>query len=170
MIDGSLIMLRPPLPGDRKVLHALRNDARLQSQLMVLPRANSEQRVEEWLSRMLSDPACAFFVIAGKANDEALGYIQVKHMDFVHGTGELGICVAETSRGGGRAAEALTLIEGYVGEVFNLRKLLLYVLAANARAIRFYEKSGYHLAGTLRKHFYLRRSYHDVAIYEKLLI
>src|SRR5450631_123582 len=100
MLEGKKVVLRPPIAGDRAVLHALRNDARLQSQLMSLPRANSAQRIEDWLARMLSDPACAFFVIAASKSDEALGYLQVTHMDFVHGTGDLGICLAESGRGG----------------------------------------------------------------------
>ena len=169
MLEGSKVVLRPPREGDRAVLHALRNDASLQSQLMVLPRANSTARVDEWLARMLGDPACAFFVIAAVKSDEELGFVQITHMDFVHGTGDLGICMAENGRGGGHAAEALALIEGYVGGIFNLRKIQLQVLAANARAIRFYEKSGFQAVGTLRRHFYLLRSYHDVAIFEKFL-
>ncbi len=137
---------------------------------MALPRANSAQRIDEWLGRMLCDPACAFFVIAARTGDEALGYVQVTHMDFVHGTGNLGICLAAAAQGGGRAAEALALIEGYVGDVFNLRKLVLQVLAANARALRFYEKSGYLQVGVMRRHFQHRRAYHDVAIFEKFLV
>ncbi len=170
MLEGTKVVLRPPREGDREILHALRNDARLQSQLMSLPRANSAQRIDDWLARMLSDPASAFFVIAAVKTGKALGYVQITHMDFVHGTGNLGICLAESGRGGGRAAEALALLEGYAGDIFNLRKIVLHVLAANTRALRFYEKCGYLPVGILRRHFHLRRTYHDVAIFEKFLV
>ena len=169
MLNGSLVVLRPPLDGDRRFLHGLRNDFALQSQLMALPRANSLQRIDEWLARMSSDPACVFFLIAAKSDNEPLGYAQVARMDFIHGSGEFGICLAENGRGGGRAAEALKLLEAYVGGVFNLRKLTLQVLVSNQRATRFYVKSGYALVGVLKQHFYHGRAYHDVAIYEKLL-
>lgn len=169
MLDGSLVVLRAPMEGDRRFLMALRNDVALQAQLMALPRANSLQRVDEWLGRMLSDPACVFFVVAGKADDQPLGYVQVARIDQVHGVGELGICLAESGRGGGRAAETVGLLEAYVRRVFNLRKITLQVLASNQRATGFYAKSGYGLVGVLKRHFYHDQAYHDVAIYEKLL-
>jgi diamine N-acetyltransferase len=168
MLDGSLVTLRAPCDGDRVILGALRNDLGLQAQLMALPRANSAHRVDEWLGRMLSDPGCVFFVIADKLN-QALGFIQVTRMDFVHGTGEFGICLAEHGRGGGRAQEAVALLTGYVREVFNLRKLTLQVLVSNQRATRFHLKSGFVPVGVLKQHFYHARAYHDVGIYEMLL-
>ena len=168
MLDGSLVTLRAPRDSDRVVLGTLRNDSGLQTQLMALPRANSAQRVDEWLGRMLSDPGCVFFVVADKL-DQPLGFIQITRMDFVHGTGEFGICLVENGRGGGRAREAVDLLTGYVRDVFNLRKLTLQVLVSNQRATRFHLKSGFVQVGVLRQHFYHARTYHDVAIYEKML-
>ena len=170
MLEGSLVVLRAPTDSDRTVLHALRNDLALQAQLMGLPRANSAERVQEWLGRMLGDPSVVFFVVASRADGRTLGYIQLARMDHVHGTADLGICLAEDARGGGRAGEALALLEGYARTVFGLRKILLQVLASNARAIQFYLKAGYDPAGTLARHHYHAGVHHDVRIFEKFLL
>lgn len=169
MLEGSLVVLRAPTEADRAVLHALRNDLALQAQLMALPRANSAERVQEWLARMLGDPAAVFFVVAGRDDGRALGYIQLARMDHVHGTADLGICLTDQGRGGGRAAEALALLEGYARAVFGLRKIVLQVLAGNARAVRFYAKAGYAAAGRLTRHHFHAGVHHDVLIFEKFL-
>ena len=169
MITSQKARLRPPLPDDHGFLFALRNDVALQMSLLTLPRANSAARVDEWLARLTSDPASLFFVVADKETDKAVGYIQLTKMDFVHGHGELGICLGEENRGHGYAADALALLENHARAVFNLRKIILHALASNARAIAFYKKAGYGLVGTLKEHFYQEGAYRDVVIMEKRL-
>jgi RimJ/RimL family protein N-acetyltransferase len=110
-----------------------------------------------------------FFVIASVKDQRPLGYLQLANMDFVHGTADLGICVDEAARGTGCAAEALLLLEEYARDVFNLRKIILRVLASNSRAIAFYRKARYQKVGLHRRHFYQRQVYYDVLIMEKFL-
>jgi diamine N-acetyltransferase len=138
-------------------------------QLMTLPRGSSSQRVDEWLAKWSTDSNSLFLIIADKEQDRAVGYVQLKDMDFVHGHGELGICLEEPAQGRGYAAEALRLLEEHARCIFNIRKIVLRVLASHGRAIRFYEKMGYTAVGTLKEHFYQKRAYHDVLIMEKLL-
>src|SRR5262245_28401231 len=99
MLRGEAIVLRAPLPEDRDCLSRLRNDAALQTALMALPRANSPRRVEDWVEGVLGDAASLFYVIADAETNRGLGFIQLRKMDFVHGTGELGICLDGPARG-----------------------------------------------------------------------
>src|SRR5688572_17125760 len=101
MLTGETVLLRPPLPEDRAALFGLRNDVALQVALMALPRANSARRADEWIEGVLSDPQSLFFVVAGREANQCIGFIQLRRMDFVHGTGELGICLDEAARGKG---------------------------------------------------------------------
>jgi RimJ/RimL family protein N-acetyltransferase len=137
--------------------------------LMAHPRANSLARVKAWLDRLADDRLTVFFIIAARRGNRPLGYVQLTHMDLVHGTADLGICLDETSRGKGYAAEALQLLEDYVRDVFNLRKIVLRVLASNAPAIAFYKKARYRQVGVHKQHFYQARAFHDVLVMEKML-
>lgn len=168
MLIGNSVTLRAPQHRDEKFLFKLRNDFQSQSLLLALPRANSVRRVSEWVHGMLSDKHSVFFIVATRSGAPA-GFVQVRNMDFVHRTGDLGIYVSPAARGRGVAAEALQLLEAYVVDTFDLRKMVLRVLAANKRAIAFYRRSGYSLVGTHRQHFYQAREFHDVAVMEKLL-
>jgi diamine N-acetyltransferase len=169
MLTGSKARLRSPREDDKNFLVGLRNDVPLQMLLMALPRANSSSRVDEWVSRLTDDPASLFFVVADKETDKAIGYIQLTKMEFVHGHGELGICLGEEHRGRGYAADAFALLERHARSVFNIRKIILYCLASNERAIGFYKKTGYETVGTLKEHFYQEGAYRDVLIMEKHL-
>jgi diamine N-acetyltransferase len=169
MLTGTQVILRPPLAGDADFLHSLRNDFTLQTQLMALPRANSAERVGEWVRGVLGDPASVFFIAASPADDRPLGFVQVRQLDHVHGTGELGICFAAAAQGSGAAAGALDLLEAYLRDTFGTRKLVLRVLGSNTRAIAFYRRQGYAEVGTHRQHFYHRRAFHDVLVMEKML-
>ena len=167
MLQGKTVRLREARDADLPALAALRNDLDLQLALMATPRPNTVERVEDWIKRRANDPAGAFFVIASADGSETIGFLQLLNMDPVHRHAALGICVTGAHQGKGRAAEALTLLEGYAAGTLGLRKIVLQVLAANARAIAFYEKDGYRRVGVLEQHHFQRGAFHDVLIMEK---
>ncbi len=169
MLTGAKTVLRAPVDGDLAFLVALRNDIETQMFLMSLPRANTPQRVTEWIANTLNDAETVFFIVAEKKTDQPIGYVQLRHMDFINGVGELGICLQSEAHGKGHAKESLELLEAYARDVFNLRKVVLRVTASNTRATTFYAKTGYATVGTHRQHFYQRGAYHDVTIMEKFL-
>ncbi len=167
MLSGENVILRAWGESDLDPLSALRNDLELQAQLMSQPRPNSPDKVRSWLVEKNNSSTGLFFVIADKQHETVLGYIQIAALNLIHRHAELGICVAAQQHGSGISTEALALLEIYLGDTFALRKLLLHVLADNKRAIRFYQKNGFKEVGFLRKHFYLKTTYHDVLIMEK---
>lgn len=169
MLIGDKSILRPPMETDLPLLAALRNDLETQFQLMAVPRANSLQKVAEWLSHNLSDEKTIFFVIACKEDDRPAGYIQLKNLNLINGTGELGICLSRETQGKGIAEEAMKILEQYSRDVFNLRKITLQVLQSNRRAISFYENNGYEHIGVFKKHHYQNADFQDVAAMEKFI-
>ncbi len=98
MLIGDKSILRSPVETDLPLLASLRNDLETQFQLMAVPRANSLQKVNEWVNCNLSDEKTVFFVIACKDDDRAVGYIQLKNLNFINGTGELGICLSREAQ------------------------------------------------------------------------
>lgn len=169
MLTSATTALRAWTEADLPALGALRNDVALQSLLMTQPRPNAPARVREWLQARSSQEDGVFFVIADATSNEAVGFVQVQNIKLLHGTGDFGICLAPAAQGAGHAKAALPLLETYLRNTFNLRKLLLQVLADNDSALRFYERSGFVVAGRLKQHFYLDGVHHDVVIMEKML-
>ena len=169
MLQTEKTMLRLPTDGDLPRLTDWRNDIALQVSLMAVPRPNSPERVRAWLARRLEDEHGVFFIVADRQTNLAVGFVQALNLDFVHGRGELGICLCPQAQGKGFAAEALWLLERYLVDRFRLRKLTLSVLANNERARRFYLREQFTESGLLHKHFYAEGAYHDVVVMEKFL-
>jgi RimJ/RimL family protein N-acetyltransferase len=169
MLTAENATLRAPTSADREVLLALRNDVPLQLDLMALPRPNSPVRVDQWIESLLGDPNSLFFVIADRDNGECVGFVQLRQMDLLHGTGRLGIGLVSQARGRGIAGSAIAALERYAHEVFHIRKIVLEVLTTNAAAVRCYEKAGYTRVGVLRAHHYQAGAYRDVLIMERLI-
>jgi diamine N-acetyltransferase len=168
-IESSLIRLRQPEDSDLDLLVSMRNNLDLQAMLMSLPRASNTQRVRDWLNYHLNNPQSIFFIIAEITTNLPCGYIQITNIDFVHRHGELGICIDTFFQGKGYGKQAVSLIEKYIQEVFDLRKLTLKVLEKNYSAVRLYKILNYQKIGVHKEHFYHKRTWHNTVIMEKLL-
>lgn len=169
MKRGNTVELRAPVAADTECLSRIRNDAELQASLMAVPKPNSRKRVDEWVEGILNDPLSVFFVVASLADGQCLGFIQMRKLDLIHGTGDLGICLDRAAQGQGVGKEAIQLLESYVHETFRLRKVVLQVLVSNAGAIQCYRSCGYREVGTLQQHFYHHGQFHDTLIMERIL-
>jgi diamine N-acetyltransferase len=170
MLHGQNVVLRAWSERDIDALVALRNNIELQLQLMTHPRPNSAERVRKWLAAKSAREDAMFFVIASQSDDSVLGYLQVVNIRPPHGTAEIGICVAPHAQGKGMGNETIRLVEAYLRGTFGLRKIVLYVLADNVRAIAFYDRCAFKSVGRLAQHFRSGIEYHDVVIMEKLLV
>ena len=169
MLQYENTVLRPWEEQDVPLLEHLRNDVELQAMLMTQPRPNSEQRVLEWLVAKTEADDGLFFIIADSKTGNAVGYLQVVNINLQNGTCEMGICLSPDEQGKGYGGNAMHALVDYLRTTFNLRKLVLYVLADNTGAIAFYLKAGFAEAGRLREHFYHKEEYKDVIIMEKFL-
>ncbi len=136
---------------------------------MAVPKPNSRKRVDEWVEGILNDPLSVFFVVASLADGQCQGFIQLRKMDFIHGTGDLGLCLDRVAQGKGIGKEAIQLLESYAQETLRIRKVVLQVLASNTGAIHCYQSCGYREVGTLQQHFYHRGRFHDSLIMERIL-
>jgi diamine N-acetyltransferase len=168
-IELSLIKLRQPEDSDLDFLVSMRNNLDLQAMLMSLPRASNTQKVRDWLNNHLSNSQSVFFMIAEIATNSPSGYIQITNIDFVHRHGELGICIDPSFQGKGYGKQSIFLIEKYIQEVFDLRKLTLKVLEKNHAAVHLYEVLAYQKIGIHKEHFYHKGSWHNTLVMEKLL-
>lgn len=169
MINGSLVILRPWSSEDLLDLQQLRNDIKLQSQLMAKPRGSSVEQVKAWISSLSNDPKSIFLIIADRVNNKAIGYLQLVDLDLFVGVGHLGICLSPDVQGQGLGSESLLLLEDYMKKIFCLRKIMLQVLVSNEKAIRFYLRTGFREVGKLQKHYRTPSGFDDVLVMEKLI-
>ncbi|MDF3822536.1 GNAT family protein [Leptospira sp. 96542] len=168
MLRGSQVELRAWQEDDVSPLLALRNDVALQNMLIAQARPNSVERVRRWLVDKSGREDGLFFVIAELTSQRCLGYLQLIDMHPLHGTAELGICIAPGAQGQGYGREALRLLEDYAHRMFSLRKIVLRV-RADIPAAKFYPKIGYREVGCLRSHVHVDGQYLDVLMMEKIL-
>lgn len=169
MLDGHEIVLRAWREDDLEPLELLRNNVALQSLLITQPRPNSSEKVRRWLVEKTGSEDVLFFIVAQRASQQCLGYIQLNNIQLLHGTADLGICLAPAAQGQGAGREAMALLERYAQQVFALRKIVLRVLVDNHGAVAFYVRLGFSEVGCLREHVYVNGLYHDVLIMEKRL-
>jgi diamine N-acetyltransferase len=169
MIVGSNVLLRTWEEKDISFLQDLRNDVKLQEQLLSRAKGSSTSQVKEWLEDKCRDRNSWFYVIAQIDDGRPIGYVQLTKFDEVSKHAELGICLGKDWQGKGLAGQAIGLLEKYVQDSWGLRKVILYVNSINKNAILCYQKAGFYECGHYRKHFYSSSTWHDIKIMEKIL-
>jgi diamine N-acetyltransferase len=169
MIDGESIRLRPWKEADLGLLGELRNDLALQAQLLARPRGSSEPQLRQWLESRARDADGLFLVVADRADDTALGYLQIDRLSPVDRRAELGICLHAAAQGRGIGRQALGLVQAYLLRVWALRKLTLQVRSDNAAAIACYQHAGFRNCGLLSRHHWADGAFHDVVLMECFL-
>ena len=108
-------------------------------------------------------------IIADRATDAALGYLQFTNIDPVDLNADLGICLAPAAQGKGLGSEALRLALADLRDTRGLRKVSLRVRADNQAAIRCYARLGFAECGRLKEHVYIDDGWQDVLLMELFL-
>lgn len=97
--------------------------------------------------------------------DEYIGTISLKEIDFQHRKAEYAISMREKWHGTGVAKEATEMLLSYAFEELNLHRIYLNVLSDNIRAIKFYEKCGFHFEGEFKDDLLLRDEWKSLKWY-----
>ena len=107
-------------------------------------------------------------VIADAATGEYLGQINLLLPDEKAKTAEISLVLLPEARGQGIAFKALQLFLHKAFKEWHCQRLYLKCICANTRALRLYEKAGFRLEGTLRRHIMTAEGLADVALYGML--
>lgn len=120
------------------------------------------ENLSEYVKIRVSDPLVAFFAICDKNNGKHIGNIKLDFHDKKANVSELGLLIGNKDYWGkGIGSEACRLMMRYGFETMNLRKIYLAVYESNPYAKKLYEKLGFQLEGTLRKHVAVKGAYYD---------
>lgn len=165
--SGAAVSLRPPCTADEPALLRWRGEVANEPLMLWHGVARGPEDVAAWLARRTGDPAGRFWIVADQA-DRAVGFAQLTAINARDGHAACGLFVDESARGRGVSAAALSLVV-VAAKRLGVRKLVIEVLATNARAIDFWTRSGFARVGVLREHYLHAGRHLDVVLMERLL-
>ena len=162
------IIIRAYKDHDFETLEKIRNNFELQYLLLANPKPNTKLRVLQWIENKTAGVNSVFFVISND-KDDTIGYVQAAELDFLNRNCYFGVAIAEKWRGKGVFTKAVLLLEEYLKNTFNIKKVIGELLISNVTSIKALEKTGYYKVGLRKEHFYYKLAFHDVCIVEKIL-
>lgn len=151
-----VVVLRPYRLDDASAIAAWGRD--VETTRWMGPRFREPRTVEvvrKRLEDLLRSPPDdgAFFVVADPKTGAYLGAADLTSIDRVDRRAVLSLVIARAEdRGQGRGTEALRLLLDHAFGPLALNKVELRVNAANAAALRCYQKAGFRIEGRLRDH------------------
>ena len=111
------------------------------------------QKLHDYVKEKTETTNVAFFAICSNDENEHIGNIKLDFHDAKANVSELGLLIGNKNYWGkGVGSQACKLAIEYGFDTMDLRKIYLAVYENNPHAKKLYEKLGFTLEGTLRKH------------------
>jgi RimJ/RimL family protein N-acetyltransferase len=162
-LSGQLVELTPvTLENDLPLWEKWDHDSEYQRQLNLSPaRCVSSVSMKKWFEKEPSE--AALFSIRERQEGKVIGFVELDGYEWSARTAWVGIAIGEAEyRGKGYGTEAMNLLLKFAFRALNLHRVNLNVFDFNKRAIRSYEKSGFHYEGTSRECIYKEDQRWDV--------
>lgn len=158
---GETIYLRAVERSDALLARTWLNDPQVRrTTLRHRPLTLHEE--EEYITKSTQREDTVIFVIARKADDQAIGLTGLHSIETHNSQAVFGIAIGEVNEWGrGYGTEATRLMVAYAFGTLNLNRVSLLVFADNERGIRCYEKVGFKREGILRQENYREGKYGD---------
>lgn len=121
----------------------------------------SKEDQERWYRKQQRDKNNLVFVAV---DDVPVGYCQVKNIDLVNRSCELGFYVAPEYQGKGYATMMVRDLVNYATSELNVHRFYLEVFADNEKAINLYKKCGFIKEGILRDKILRAGRFRDVVV------
>jgi len=126
------------------------------------------ENLKEYVNEINESRTDFLFGIFLRENDEHIGNIKVRDVDYVHKHGDVGIMIGDkNSRGKGCGRESIQLVTKYAFEELNLNSLIAGIYANNIGCYKAFLSAGYNEAGSLKKHLFYNGKFVDKILVEK---
>jgi RimJ/RimL family protein N-acetyltransferase len=96
-----------------------------------------------------------------KDKEEILGFIMLRRINQINGTGKTTTFVSEKNQGKGYGTQALRLLLDYAFQTLNLRKINADVFSFNDRNVKRLLRLGFQQQGLMLKEYYINGEYCD---------
>ncbi len=111
------------------------------------------EKLTQYVNEKIKNKSIAFFAICDNITNQHIGNVKIDFFDEKTNISEIGLLIGNKNYWGkGIGYEACKLAINYGFNTMNLRKIYLAVYENNLNAKKIYDKLGFKLEGTLRKH------------------
>jgi diamine N-acetyltransferase len=124
----------------------------------------NEQTVMSFIEKSMSDEKNKHLAITN-GNDEYLGTISLKNLDYKNSIAEYAISLRKKAIGSDIAKRATDTLLYIAFFELGLHKVYLNVISSNIRAVRFYEKYGFKYEGEFEEHVIIQGRYENLKWY-----
>jgi len=145
-------------------LRRLRNDPSISRQLFSQSVPISLEEQELWYERYLNEKNCLLLLAGVEESDNPVGYVQLKNVDHINRSVELGFYMAPEHQGRGVGTAVVEKLVELAGVNLNMHRICLEVFATNKKAIHVYEKCGFVREGILRDRIVKDGCFKDVVV------
>lgn len=116
------------------------------------------EKAEEFIDKALEDASQkrSFHFAIVDDNDEYMGTISLKDIDWDAKTGEYAISLRRSAQGKGIGSMATKQLLEFAFSEIELNRVFLNVLEDNNNAIKLYEKAGFRYEGMFKNHICIR--------------
>ncbi|MBM3496958.1 MAG: GNAT family N-acetyltransferase [Armatimonadetes bacterium] len=160
-LNGERLYLRPVEPDDLPVMMRIANDPELRG-LTGGVRPMSRSGADAWLASIEADPARLWFAVVLRERDRVIGEAGLLRIFHEWRAADMTVILADRSSWGkGYGTEAANLVIEHAFGALSLHRLAVGVVAANARAIRFWESLGFQREGIQRDGCFSAGRFHD---------
>jgi RimJ/RimL family protein N-acetyltransferase len=120
---------------------------------------------EERLDQMTSDLTTILTAVVLREDDRLIGLCGLHEIDPRNHHAELGLVIGDPADWGrGLGADAARLMVSYAFDTVNLSRVWLEVYEDNPAARRIYERLGFQVEGTLRRHGFREGRWWDIQV------
>ena len=171
LLENEILRLRALEPDDLDVLYIWENDSELWEygasiapfSRFVLKQYIIDSKQDVFQNKQLR------LMIELKSEKTAIGTVDLYDMDLFHQRAGVGILIDKNHRNKGFAAQTLQLLEEYAFGFLMFNQLYAHIPEKNAQSVALFKKSGYELAGTLKKWLKKGAGFENVLVMQKII-
>ena len=124
--------------------------------------------VEDFINKSCESASDSYHFAIVDDNDEYLGTVSLKNIDFEAKSGEYAISLRGNAQGKGVGKFGTMKILEFAFNQLNLNRVFLNVLSDNKHAINFYEKQGFIYEGEFCHHIRIRGEFKSLKWYRMM--
>ena len=107
----------------------------------------------EVIKQKIKDKSYFPFIVSLQKDDEFVGMIDIKNIDWKVPKAEIGYLIDQKYEGKGITSKALSLVIDFISQEYGFKKLLCRVNSANLGSIGVALKNKFELEGTIRRDY-----------------
>lgn len=155
-LEGKQIYLRPLKIEDANEIYLnWLNDSAVTRGLASGYFPTTQEELIDYVKGAVKSRDVVFLALCDNETNRHIGNVKIDRIDWVAKTCELGLIIGEeSSRGRGLGSETMGLVIQYIFQELNLNKITLAVFENNPRALKLYEKLGFHVEGRFVNHVF----------------